>query len=220
MYARFAAFTIVLLVAGSSTACFPAITHGPRIDPGLTLGATVSTTGGPTYTEGDDGGIHLRQGQIGLHAGYGWEPATPSRPGFFAGVAIPVFFPAAQVDLFVQAPPAWSGRFAAGVGVNADAEREDLHVQFGRISDAGNGWFLMQGIDRRRPGTFYSTSTVSVTGAALQFTSRAARTYVFAQYATGRTPGVCVSEPECRGDPSKALALGVTIAYVRSRSPQ
>ncbi len=202
-----------------STACFPAITHGPRIDPGPTIGATVSATGGPTYTEGDAGGIHLRQGQIGLHAGYGWEPASPRHPAFFASVAVPVLFPAVQVDLFVQAPPAWTGRFAAGVGVNADFEREDLYVQFGRISDAGNGWFLMQGIDRRQPSSFYSASTVSVTGAALQFTRRTLRTYVFAQYAAGRTPGACASLPSCRGEPSTALALGVTMAYVRARTP-
>ena len=71
-------------------ACFPAVTHGPRVEPGFTAGVTGAYTTGDTHVEGDEGGIHLRQGVIGPYAGYGWSAASARSPRLYLGVAVPV----------------------------------------------------------------------------------------------------------------------------------
>ena len=54
------------------TACFPTITHGPRVEDGFVFGLTAATTSGDTHTEGDEGGFALREGTFGPFIGQGW----------------------------------------------------------------------------------------------------------------------------------------------------
>lgn len=202
-------------------ACFPAVTHGPRIETGAALGVSIATTSGPTYVEGDDGGVHLRTGMIGAHLSYGWAPKSPNSPGFYTALTVPVLFPLAQVEVFMQTPPAWTPGFQMGIGGSVSYENTDAIAQFGKISDRGDGWFLMQGIARRDFSDYYGPSVASVSGAAYQFTRNHARSYLYVQYASGRQPGICnglirVCE---KGDRSHALALGAAIEYWWRKKP-
>lgn len=200
-------------------ACFPAVTHGPRIEPGLAAGVTASATAGPAHTEGDEGGIRLRQGMIGAYGGYGWSASDPTQPGAYVGVAIPAFFPLTQVDLFVEAPRAWlPAHGAAGVGLVLDMQGFSAYGQAGRISDAGNGWFLTGGYGRRSSWAHGETAAPAwFGGAAVQLASRWARTRLFVQGATGRDPGRCSAAPgtaTCdEGRHTSALAAGVSLGW-------
>jgi hypothetical protein len=213
------AFGLVLF----ASACFPPVIHGPRIDDGLSIGGSVAITRGPTYTEGDYGGVRLRHGHVGLHTAYGWKPSSPDRPGFLAGLAVPVFFPAVQANLYMQLPPAWTRAYAGGLGVSAGIEERYVYGQFGRISNAGQGWFLTQGLGYRARGTIRGSSSVSLSGVAAQFTRRSLRTYVHLQFAYGREPGSCPSSantsPCILGDQSHAVSLGTTMEWRRPRRP-
>lgn len=209
-------------LAASAWGCLPPVIHGPRVDDGLAIGGSLSTTTGPTYTEGDFGGVHLRQGHIGLHASYGWASASPSRPGFFAGIAVPVLYSLATVDVFMQLPPKWTRTLSAGVGAGGGFEDRQVYAQLGRVSDAGRGWFITQGVGQRPRSGSRGSSTVSVSGAALQFTRRSLRTYVHLQYAYGREPGSCVfgdALPCTRGPRSHSVSLGTTLEGRRPRRP-
>lgn len=207
----------------SVSACFPPVIHGPRIDDGLSIGGSVAITRGPTYTEGDFGGVRLRHGHVGLHTAYGWEPTSPDRPGFLAGIAVPIFFPALQMDLYMQLPPAWTRAYAGGLGVSGGIEERYVYGQFGRISNTGQGWFLTQGVGHRARGTIRGSSSVSLSGVAAQFTRRSLRTYVHLQFAYGREPGSCPSSantsPCIPGEQSHAVSLGTTMEWRRPRRP-
>src|ERR1043166_5905397 len=120
-----------ILALTGTTACFPSIMHGPRVENGATFGITAASTTGDTHTEGDEGGIHLRTGILGAYAGYGWAPATTSRPGFYLGATVPVFFPATQIDAYMQLPPAWTGPLQGGFGVSTDLEGATGYTQLG-----------------------------------------------------------------------------------------
>lgn len=200
------------------SACFPAITHGPRIDNGPALGISGSIPGGPTYTEGDEGGIRLRTGMTGAHVGYGWAAKTPNHPGVYTSLTVPVLYPLAQAELFFQAPPAWTKRYSAGVGVTASIDITDVVAQFGEINDEGSGWFVTQGVGRRRVSEFYSVSMVSLSGLAYQFTRGNGRGYLFAQYAVGRRPESCSYYPtkSCpAGERTQAFSAGVSVEVRR-----
>ena len=216
---RVCGVAIAVLIAG----CFPPVIHGPRVDDGLSVGGSVAITRGPTYTEGDFGGIRLRHGQVGLHAGHGWAAKAPNRPGFFAGVVVPVYFPLAQLNLFMQLPPAWTRAVAAGLGVAGGSENISGYAQVGRVSDGGRGWFLTQGVSQRARYRARGSSTASLSGAALQFTRRSLRTYVHLQYAFGDQPGSCPYEgnllPCIPGPRSHAVSLGTTVEWRRPRRP-
>src|SRR5690242_3672768 len=57
--------------------CFPAITHGARVEDGWIAGLMAGSTTGAVHTEGDEGGFHLRQAMIGPFVGYGTAPTRP-----------------------------------------------------------------------------------------------------------------------------------------------
>jgi hypothetical protein len=200
-------------------ACFPAVAHGPRIEPGLAAGLTASVSAGPRHTEGDEGGIRLRQGVIGVYGGQGWAARRPTAPSAYVGVAIPVFFPLTQVDLFVEAPRAWlPAHGAAGLGVVLDVEGFSAYGQAGRITDAGNGWFLTGGYGRRSSWARHETASPAwFGGAAVQLANRWSRTRLFVQGATGRDPGPCSTAPGIAGcvdgRRTTALAAGVSLGW-------
>lgn len=216
---RASVFGLVLFAA----ACFPPVMHGPRIEEGLSIGGSVAVTTGPTYTEEDFDAVRLRQGHVGLHTTYGWEPESPDEPGFLVGLSVPVYYPAVQASLYMQLPPAWTGAYAAGLGASGGIEDRYVYTQFGRISDAGRGWFLTQGVGHRARGTIRGSSMVGLSGVAAQFTRRSLRTYVHLQFAYGREPGACPSSantsPCTLGDQSHAVSLGTTMEWRRPRRP-
>src|SRR5687767_7117917 len=87
------------IALAATAACFPAVTHGPRVESGLSVGATGAVTYGPTHVEGDEGGINLREGVVGPYVGYGWAPTSPNRAGAYIGLAVPLLFTLRQGDL-------------------------------------------------------------------------------------------------------------------------
>jgi hypothetical protein len=89
------------------TACFPTITHGPRVENGVGYGLTAATTSGDTHVEGDEG-VALRSGTFGAFVGQGWAAADPHKASAYLGLVVPVFVPYAQLDLYVQSPRAWT----------------------------------------------------------------------------------------------------------------
>jgi hypothetical protein len=206
----------MVALAASTWGCFPPVIHGPRVDDGPGIGASLAATTGPIRAQGDGWETPLRVGHVGIHAGYGWASPSQNRPGFFAGFALP----AATADVYMQLPPAWTGVFSAGVGAGGGPQADrHAYVQLGQISDAGRGWFITQGFGRE-PSRSGSPSTVSVTGAALQFTRRRLRTYVHLQYAFGRERGSCPgfdAQPCTPGPRNHSFSLGTTLEGRRPR---
>jgi hypothetical protein len=214
-------FAAVVCLAGSA-GCFPVVMHGARVEQGASIGLTAATTGGDTHTEGDEGGIYLRTGNIGAYAGYGWESTSATNPGFYLGIAVPVLFPATQVDAYLQAPPAWTGPVQAGIGAAVNYESAHAYAMLGRQNDLGTGWSLHAGYgDRGAASSFLGRSPAFVAGGAGHFTfARHGRLQVYVQGALGRDPEDCLSDPPgstirlCTpGRPSRALAAGVALGW-------
>ena len=200
------------------TACFPTITHGPRVENGFVFGVTGATTSGDTHTEGDEGGFHLRDGTIGPFVGQGWAPSTPRHPGAYLGLVVPLFFPLAQVDFYVQAPPAWTGPLAAGMGGTGSIEGGSVYGQLGFQPDRGIGWQAMAGYGVRASSSdFQGTSPAWVGNLGLSFASGHFRGLLFVQGANGREPASCFTEPVTQqrrcdpGDRARAVSFGVSL---------
>ena len=204
---------LVLLAA----ACFPAVTHGPRVDSGLSAGATLGgTVGSPSYTVGDAGGNRLRNAVKAVYLGYGRAPSTPGGFGAFAAVSVP----AMQVDTYLQLPPAWTGAFVGGLGVAADPQAVMPYVQFGKVSTEGMGWWTSLGHGRYTPdGRSLCPSRAWMGTAAIQGTSGPFRSQFYLQGAVGHVPGYRQREPaRCdRGEAGHALALGASVGWQQRR---
>jgi hypothetical protein len=216
-------FLIMVCLAGSA-GCFPVLMHGARVENGASFGLTASTTSGPTHVEGDEGGIYLRSGTIGAYGGYGWAPSSPTNPGFHVGVAVPVLFPATQLDAYVQAPPAWTGPLQAGIGATVDYESVHGYAMLGRQDDRGNGWSLHGGYGQRgAQSDFLGRSPALVAGGALHFAfARHGRVQAYVQTAQGRNPEDCFSDPpgattrRCTpGRSTSAVTLGAAVGWHR-----
>ena len=198
--------------------CFPAITHGARVEDGLIVGLTGGLGSGDTHVEGDEGGIRLRQPIIGPFVGYGSAPVRRDLPRFYVGAAVPVFFPLAQVDAYLQLPPAWTGPFALGVGAVASTEGVTGYALVGGDLDQTTAWHIGAGYGRRESSSrFQSSSGAWVGSAAIESAHGYLRTQVFLQAAVGNLPGSCFDDPVSqrsmctRGEHSGAVALGVTL---------
>ncbi len=213
MNGRRLALSGVLLV----TACFPTITHGPRVEHGLAFGVTAATTSGDTHTEGDEG-LALREGTFGAFIGHGWESTNRRKPAVYLGVVVPVFVPYAQADLYVQAPQAWTGPLAAGLGATGSIEGGSLYTQFGFQPERGIGWQAMAGYGvRTSSSSEQSTSPAWVGNIGLSFASGHFRGLLFAQGADGRAPGNCFTNSatqvrQCETGPhGRVVSFGVSL---------
>jgi hypothetical protein len=215
---------LAILCLASTAGCFPVLMHGARVENGASVGLTATTTTGDTHTEGDEGGIHLRSGIIGGYAGYGWASSSPTNPGLYLGVAVPVLFPATQVDAYVQAPPSWTGPVQAGIGATVDWESVHGYAMLGRQNDAGTGWSLHTGYGVRGAASdFLGRSPALIAGGALHFVfARHGRVQIYAQSAWGRDPEDCFSEPpggttrRCTPGPSTtAFTFGAAVGWHR-----
>ena len=199
------------------TACFPTITHGPRVEKGLAFGLTAATTSGDTHTEGDDG-VALREGTFGAFIGHGWESTNRRKPSAYFGVVVPVFVPYAQADLYLQFPQAWTGTLAAGLGATGSVDGGSLYSQFGFQPERGLGWQAMAGYGvRTSTSRDQSTSPAWVGNVGLSFASGHFRGLLFVQGADGRAPGNCFTEPVTQsrhcdtGAHGRAISIGVSL---------
>ena len=200
------------------TACFPTITHGPRVESGLVFGLTAATTSGDTHTEGDEGGVALREGTLGPFLGQGWASTDPHKPSTYLGLVVPLFVPYAQLDLYMQAPQAWTGQLAAGLGATGSIEGGSLYTQFGFQPERGIGWQAMAGYGiRTSTSTDQSTSPAWVGNVGLSLASGHFRGLLFVQGADGRAPGYCLTEPATQvrrcdtGPRARAVSIGVSL---------
>jgi len=213
---RFLVGVVLLLSTG---ACFPAVTHGPRVESGLTAGATLGgTTGNPSYTVGDAGGNRLRNAVKGAYLGYGRATSTPGSLGAFAAFSVP----AMQLDTYLQLPPAWTGAFVGGFGVVADPNSVMPYLQVGRVSAEAEGWWTSLGYGRYAPDDLSLCPSRAWMGtAAIQQAHGPFRMQVYLQGATGRIPGYRRPDPPscARGDTGQALALGVSLGWQQRRGP-
>ena len=216
---RLARRALAIPFLASASGCFPAITHGPRIENGFIIGVTGGLASGDTHVEGDEGGIHLRQPVIGPFLGYGIAPSRPDLPGFYLGAAVPVFFPATQIDAFLQLPPAWTGRLSMGAGGVASLDGVTGYTMLGGQFNATAGWHVGAGFGTRQSSSrFQSSSPAWLGSAAIEAASGHLRTQFFLQFADGRIPGSCFNDPltsreVCsRGERATAMTLGVSLA--------
>ncbi|MGH9888143.1 MAG: hypothetical protein ACREBE_21600 [bacterium] len=217
------AFRLITVAWLAGTAgCFPVITHGARVEKGASIGLAATTTGGDTHTEGDEGGIYLRTGPVGAYAGYGWEPTSSNNPGFYLGVAVPVLFPATQVDAYLQAPPAWTGALQAGIGGTVNYESGHAYAILGRQDAGGTGWSAHAGYGvRGASSSFLGRSPALFGGGAAHFAFRRhGRLQLYMQGAWGRDPESCFSDPpgaatrRCTpGRSSRALTAGAALGW-------
>jgi len=204
--------------------CFPAVLHGPQVEPGLRGTAVASIAAGPTYVEGDEGGIRLRNAPIGLGIGHGWRATSDARPSLFVGAFVPIFFPAAQLDVYVQAPRAWTGGASGGLGLNIGGEQATPYLQVGRVSARGTGWSTIQGLSVRAGSEHRSRSVAWVPGLAGHVGGTRTTLHVFAMGAVGREPGDCLTLPatgrESRpGRHSRTLLGGAALEVHGRRGP-
>lgn len=209
------------------SACFPTIVHGPRVENGFAFGVTAASTSGDTHTEGDEGGIHLRDGAIGAFIGQGWAPSNPRSPGAYVGVVVPVFFPYSQLDLYIQAPTAWTGALSAGLGAMGSIEGGSVYTQVGIQPESGVGWQAMAGYGVRASSSrFQGTSPAWIGNLGVSFASGHFRGLLFVQGARGREPESCFTDPstqrqQCElGDRARAISFGVSLArHQRNAGP-
>jgi hypothetical protein len=202
------------LIAGA-TGCFPAITHGPKIEDGLIVGLTGALPSGPEHVEGDEGGIRLRNPVLGPYAGFGVASTRPQDAGYYVGVAVPLLFPLTQVDAFVQLPPALTGPLSAGVGMIASIEHVDGYAMLGGQIDRLTAWHIGLGYGTRWPESNKTKSAALVGSLALEKAHGRLRTQFFVQFAHGRPPQSCPDypgAPPCSDAPREtATAAGMSI---------
>jgi hypothetical protein len=198
--------------------CFPAVTHGARVEDGWIVGMMAGSTSGDTHVEGDEGGIHLRQAVIGPFVGFGSAPDRPTQPGYYIGAAVPVFFPFTQLDGYLQLPPAWTPHFATGLGGTASLEGAHGYAMVGGDFDRARSWYFAGGYGSRQSSSqFQSTSPVWFANGGIIMASGYLRTQLFAQFATGRIPSSCFTDPTThadvcdRGEQARALSIGLSL---------
>src|SRR5687767_4419003 len=100
---------LVAAVCIFSSACIPAVNHGPQVEPGWNGGLTASYPMGPNYGGGDWG--HWLYGPTGLNLSHGWR-GTPDGGALLLGVHAPatmallpaIFSDLAQADAYYQLP--------------------------------------------------------------------------------------------------------------------
>ena len=200
----------------SQVACFPAMLHGPRVEEGLSMTINVTRAMGPTHTEGDNGGIRLRNGTAGLGVGRGWRGTTPTNASFFVGAYVPVTVLAAQLDLFAQAPAAWTGPTSGGVGVNVARDHLAPYVQWGVVSDSGSGWSVIQGINVRHDTNEQDGQVSWMPGAAAHVGLGQQRLHFYVLGAFGRLNSTCFTPTGgrlCAGDRAYALLAGLSVEH-------
>jgi hypothetical protein len=127
------------LLLACTAACAPVVAHGPRVEEGFTVYGTAG--GGRSLCERPACDAQLVP-QHGFGVRYG-RAATPSAPGWSAGLTASTALVSSELDLYVQAP----GSLALDVGAGVLAARTHAmpYVQAGHIKADGSGWYTTQG---------------------------------------------------------------------------
>jgi hypothetical protein len=128
------------LLLASAAGCAPIVTHGPRVEQGITGYATLG--GGRSLCSPETCETNLVP-QLGIGLRYGWV-ATDSTPGVSAGFTYSTAVVSSELDLYLQAPGSPYG-FDAGMGVLAARTHAMPYVQLGRMRPDGSGWYTTQG---------------------------------------------------------------------------
>jgi len=134
---------VALAALAALFACAPAVTHGPRVEPGMAL----MMTGGmprPLCAEFTD--CHAgATPTFGAGVRYGFMPRSAEGAPVLVGVTVPVFdIVAAELDAYVQAPS--TGAWAWGGGALVSARHLMPYAEVGRMpAGGGDGWYLSAG---------------------------------------------------------------------------
>jgi len=207
-----------LIVLAGACGCFPAVMHGAHVEDGWIAGVTAASTSGDTHTEGDEGGIYLRQAMIGPFVGYGSASSSPAQPGYYIGAVVPVVFPFAQIDAYLELPPALTRPVSTGVGFTASAESVHGYAMFGADFDRTTSWYVAGGYGSRQASDDYRTpSPVWFGNAGIVKAYGYLRTQLFVEYAAGRIPGSCFDDPvtsarTCdQGRRGRAFSAGISL---------
>lgn len=129
-----------LLAAACTAACAPVVTHGPRVEQGLTFYGTAGGERSLCDRQTCDTSLVPQQG-AGVRYG---RAASGSAPGLSAGLTVSTALMSSELDLYVQAPASPAG-LDLGAGVLAAGTHAMPYVQAGRMQADGSGWYTTQG---------------------------------------------------------------------------
>lgn len=131
---------LLLLLLACAAACAPVVTHGPRVQSGISLYGT----GGAATAVCDTLKCETELvPQVGAGIRYG-RAATATTPGFSAGGTLSAALVSSEIDVYVQAPTSFTG-LDVGAGLLSAATHTMPYVQAGRMRDDGSGWYATLG---------------------------------------------------------------------------
>jgi hypothetical protein len=126
-----------LLFALTLAACAPAVTHGPRVEPGTTVTANLGVY--PALcrqNQSCDSGVDPEL-SLGLRRGF---VRNPEGAAFLLGASLPLAdLLAPELDAYAQAPA--PGLFTGGAGALLSAHHAEPYIQAGLTRPNGDGWF-------------------------------------------------------------------------------
>ncbi|HEY0024190.1 MAG TPA: hypothetical protein VGB24_14840 [Longimicrobium sp.] len=213
------------LLLAAAAACAPIVTHGPRVEQGITGYATLGAGKALCSPETCETILIPQQG-VGLR--YGWV-ATDSTPGFSAGFTYSTPVVSSELDLYVQAPGSPLG-LDAGAGVLAGGTHAMPYVQLGRMRPNGSGWYTTQGyafLARRQIAIVLADNYEQVEPRywAPTVAYRTGGPYAVHLYATGAFGMAWKYDPNRPGvrtgrQPVRTVMTGVVFQARRARSPR
>jgi hypothetical protein len=142
---------LTLLAAACTPACAPIVTHGPRVEEGLTFYGTAG--GGRQLCERPDcdtsltpqQGVGVRYGHAASASAPGWSVGVTGSAGWvLSKVTESTGWVSSDVDLYTQVPTGFTP-FDAGTGVLLSPAHVMPYVQAGRMRPDGAGWYTTQG---------------------------------------------------------------------------
>ena len=139
---------IVSLVATIGlSGCVPAVTHAPRIEPGLSLGTSLSVAFVPQY---ENSHTPFGVGPDGVDIGAGFTTGTGGAGILFSGELGLVRF---DPDVYVQVPRRYLFDLDGGLGFAATFSSpphgQMPYVQLGKLGSEGDGPYVMLGYLRQ-----------------------------------------------------------------------
>lgn len=207
------------MVLATGSGCLPAISHGPRVAEGPSIGVVTSLTAGPRYKRGEFSDTPHLFGPVGVSFGHGWAAPDELSGGLYLGGHIPI--PGiiwAQADLYLQAPSPLFGDFDAGIGINAGYAKYSPYFQFGRIDTNGSGWYTTQSITFLPPTTTYAVNQLYgwfwAGSVARQWSDEGREGHVFLSAGVGADRGDCIQSCQ-RTEQRYVFAAGVTLDLYR-----
>lgn len=213
MATRFLAIALAAGAATSAAGCFPAVAHGPRVEPGVRAQATIAV---PMANDlADEAAPPFTIPAMGIGPAYG-QPATAARPGFRVSTTFQI--PAGiSPDLYVQLPRGWLRGIDGGFGYSLSSPGNSTlpYVQLGRINTERRGAYTTIGFVNQADylGPLGIKGSGWLLGIAYQIPVRRETYHLFATGIAGRRyPADCSQQPQvdCASlAPARVLHLGV-----------